>query len=212
MSVTVEGEQEQRADGDRAPAPLPVAPPIELPADSLGYRLKRRVLGQPLHSDELEEVIERDVSVLPHVNVTTVPFHFDTRPPNVSTSPSKTVRGDFAATQTNGTRNGNSERSHQSGRDGVTPIAQVEFRQRVRVEGRVRSLRVQPMAVAPSVECVIADETGALSAVFVGRRTIPGLDVGSRLRVEGMAGESKGRLAILNPTYELLPGGPSGRG
>jgi len=28
--------------------------------------------------------------------------------------------------------------------------------------------------------------------------------VGSRVQVEGMAGESKGRLAILNPTYELL--------
>ncbi|MBA2625506.1 MAG: OB-fold nucleic acid binding domain-containing protein [Acidimicrobiia bacterium] len=82
--------------------------------------------------------------------------------------------------------------------------SQVRFRQRVRVHGRVRSLRVQPMAAAPSIECVLVDDTGALSAVFFGRRTIPGLDVGSRVQVEGMAGESKGRLAILNPTYELL--------
>jgi len=62
---------------------------------------------------------------------------------------------------------------------------------------------VQPLAAAPSIECVLVDGTGALSAVFFGRRTIPGLDVGSLVEVEGMAGESKGRLAILNPTYEL---------
>ncbi|CAN5548283.1 hypothetical protein BH18ACT1_BH18ACT1_11380 [soil metagenome] len=33
----------------------------------------------------------------------------------------------------------------------VTPLAQVRLRQRVRVHGRVRSLRVLPMAAAPSI-------------------------------------------------------------
>ncbi|HEX8803999.1 MAG TPA: amino acid permease, partial [Acidimicrobiales bacterium] len=37
-----------------APTPPPSAPPTGLPPDGLGYRLKRRLLGQPLHSEELE--------------------------------------------------------------------------------------------------------------------------------------------------------------
>ena len=37
-----------------APDPIPADPGVPLPPDSLGYRLKRRVLGPPLHSDEME--------------------------------------------------------------------------------------------------------------------------------------------------------------
>jgi RecG-like helicase len=74
----------------------------------------------------------------------------------------------------------------------------------VRVEGRVRSVRVQPRAEVPTLECVLVDDTGALSVVFLGRRSIAGIDVGARLRVEGTAGESRGRLALLNPIYELI--------
>ena len=37
-----------------APVPAPSVPSIALPPDGLGYRLKRKLLGLPLHSDELE--------------------------------------------------------------------------------------------------------------------------------------------------------------
>jgi hypothetical protein len=40
--------------------------------------------------------------------------------------------------------------------------------------------------------------------VFLGRRSIAGIAVGSRVIAEGMVGEDRGRLAILNPTYRLL--------
>jgi RecG-like helicase len=83
-------------------------------------------------------------------------------------------------------------------------IGDVRYRQPVRVEGRVRSLRVQPRAEVPTLECVLVDDSGALSIVFLGRRAIAGIDVGVRLRVEGTAGESRGRLALLNPVYELV--------
>ncbi|HKN92410.1 MAG TPA: OB-fold nucleic acid binding domain-containing protein, partial [Acidimicrobiia bacterium] len=84
------------------------------------------------------------------------------------------------------------------------PIGGVRYRQWVRVEGRVRSMRVQPRAEVPTLECVLVDDTGALSIVFLGRRAVAGIDVGVRLRVEGTAGESRGRLALLNPVYELV--------
>src|SRR5256884_7135079 len=37
------------------PRPLPLEPPTELPRDSVGYRVKRKLLGQPLHTAELED-------------------------------------------------------------------------------------------------------------------------------------------------------------
>jgi hypothetical protein len=65
-------------------------------------------------------------------------------------------------------------------------------------------VRVQPRAEVPTLECVLVDDTGALTVIFLGRRAVAGIEVGARLRVEGTAGESRGRLAILNPVYELL--------
>src|SRR5918911_5468353 len=40
---------------DGAPAPLGLDPGIPLPADPLGYRVKNRLLGPPLDTEELEE-------------------------------------------------------------------------------------------------------------------------------------------------------------
>ena len=49
----------------------------------------------------------------------------------------------------------------------------------------------------------MADDTGALSVVFFGRRQIEGIIIGATLTVEGMAIDHHGRLAIVNPVYEL---------
>jgi hypothetical protein len=56
----------------------------------------------------------------------------------------------------------------------------------------------------PTLECVVADDTGSISIVFLGRRQVPGIEPGTRLVAHGMAGSHFGRLAILNPEYELL--------
>ncbi len=74
----------------------------------------------------------------------------------------------------------------------------------VRVEGLVRTLQVRPWADVPTLECRLVDDTGAVRVVFLGRRAIPGVDIGTRMRVEGRVGESRGTLAVLNPDYELL--------
>jgi hypothetical protein len=67
----------------------------------------------------------------------------------------------------------------------------------------VRSIRVQPLAGTPTLECVIADDTGQVSVVFLGRRHIAGVEVGRTLVVEGMVGSYQGRLSFLNPRYDL---------
>src|SRR3989442_2375950 len=36
------------------PRPLPLEPPTELPRDGVGYRVKRKLLGPPLHTEQLD--------------------------------------------------------------------------------------------------------------------------------------------------------------
>lgn len=85
-------------------------------------------------------------------------------------------------------------------------IADAQWRERVRVAGRVKSVRVQPRPGAANLECVLADGTGGLLLVFQGRPRIPGIEPGARLVAEGMIGAWGRRLAILNPDYELVAG------
>ena len=89
----------------------------------------------------------------------------------------------------------------------TTPIGRVEWRQRVRIAGRVNSVRTQPRAGNANLECVLADGTGKILLVFQGRRQIAGIEPGARLVVEGMVGDWARRQAILNPSYELVQAG-----
>lgn len=90
--------------------------------------------------------------------------------------------------------------------EGVIPIGQVEWRAKVKVAGRVKALRVQPWSEKiQSLELTLIDGTGGLTVVFLGRRHIGGVRLGSRLVVEGTVAETRKQLALLNPAYQLLP-------
>jgi hypothetical protein len=89
-------------------------------------------------------------------------------------------------------------------RDGITPIGDVRWRDRVTIAGRVQTLRILSSGGSSTLEAVVEDDTGAMSIVFTGRKQIGGLEVGTRLRAQGMAAEHRRRLAILNPTYALI--------
>jgi amino acid transporter len=88
----------------------------------------------------------------------------------------------------------------------TTPISAVVPRQRVRVAGRVKSVRVQPRAGTSNLECVLSDGTGGILLVFQGRPKIAGIDPGARLVAEGMVGTWSRRPAMLNPTFEVVQG------
>jgi amino acid transporter len=85
------------------------------------------------------------------------------------------------------------------------PINAVRWRNRATLEGRIRSVYVGPVSGSPALEAELYDETGGITLVFLGRRTIPGIEPGARMRVEGMVGEMEGYLAMSNPSYMLLP-------
>jgi amino acid transporter len=85
------------------------------------------------------------------------------------------------------------------------PISSVRWRNRATIEGRVRSVYVGPVSGSPALEAELYDDTGGITLVFLGRRNIPGIEPGARMRVEGMVGETQGYLAMSNPSYALLP-------
>ena len=101
----------------------------------------------------------------------------------------------------------NGKGAEAAGTPEFTPIAGVTWRQRAKVRGRVKAVRVQPLAGIPTLECTVYDDTGGLAVVFLGRREIPGIRPGTTMTAEGMVADHQGRLAILNPAYQLLTPG-----
>jgi hypothetical protein len=55
-------------------------------------------------------------------------------------------------------------------------------------------------------ECEVFDRTGGLTLIFTGRRSIPGIELGSQIRATGTIGETTGRLTITDPAYQILAG------
>ncbi|MGH9016279.1 MAG: amino acid permease, partial [Acidimicrobiales bacterium] len=87
---------------------------------------------------------------------------------------------------------------------GATPIAQLQWRHHARVAGRVKAVRVQPWSGVPTLQCVLVDDSGeAIILVFLGRRAVPGIRTGTRMVADAMVGKHDGKLAMINPTYEL---------
>ena len=65
-------------------------------------------------------------------------------------------------------------------------------------------LAERPAMGAPTLECTLVDDTGSISLVFLGRREIAGIGIGRQVSAEGMASEHRGRLALINPVFELI--------
>ncbi|MEQ1785928.1 MAG: amino acid permease [Acidimicrobiales bacterium] len=163
---------------------------------------KYRGLWHRVLHDRTAEAFLADLSRLPHANVTTVPFQLD--------SPTGSDRvADRAAMAAALTTEGPSavELNPSPRRDlaTLTPIVDARWRDQVRVAGEVRSLRVVSQHDSPTLELVVTDDSGALSIVFLGRREIAGIGVGTRLEASGTVGVFHNRLAMLNPSYELRP-------
>ncbi|HLA92829.1 MAG TPA: OB-fold nucleic acid binding domain-containing protein, partial [Actinomycetota bacterium] len=82
-------------------------------------------------------------------------------------------------------------------------IADAQSRTRSRLAGVVRRITVNPLEGHESLEALLYDGTGEVTVVWMGRRTIPGLGLGTRLVVEGMLGEQRGERRLVNPSFEF---------
>jgi hypothetical protein len=90
---------------------------------------------------------------------------------------------------------------------GSTPIAQAGDREVVTVSGVLRAVTLRPRAGMPALEAELFDGTDALDVVWLGRRSIAGIEPGRRLTASGRVGLARGRRVLFNPRYELRPVG-----
>ena len=84
-------------------------------------------------------------------------------------------------------------------------ISSAQPRTRVRLAGVVRRITVRPVHGFDALQVQLYDGTGDATILWLGRRSITGLTLGSRLTVQGMLGVERGERRIVNPTYEFLP-------
>jgi hypothetical protein len=166
-------------------------------------RTYRQAWSRLLHDRTADRIIDI-VSKLPHVNATIVPFNVD------SSIDSKTAIDVLDKPRPSRRRASRAkpvdeERGAMPTVAGTVAISDLEWRQPARVAGRVRSVRIQPWAGTPALECSLVDSSGeVLTVVFLGRREVAGIRNGTKMVVDGVVGAHRGRLAMLNPIYELL--------
>jgi hypothetical protein len=74
----------------------------------------------------------------------------------------------------------------------------------VTVFGTIRSVTIRPRAGTPALEAELFDGSGSVTLVWLGRRTIAGIEPGRQLRADGRITSGEGRKLIYNPRYELV--------
>lgn len=75
----------------------------------------------------------------------------------------------------------------------------------VRLRGTLRTVTLRPRGGVPALEAELYDGTGTVTVIWLGRRTIAGVDPGRSLEVQGRIGRHDGQRIMYNPRYELIP-------
>ena len=76
-------------------------------------------------------------------------------------------------------------------------------RPRVRIAGTVQVIRHDRIGGMPALEAELYDGPGRVDLVWLGRASIPGIELGSTVVAEGRLGVRHGRATMFNPRYEL---------
>ncbi|MFI0719558.1 OB-fold nucleic acid binding domain-containing protein [Streptomyces sp. NPDC021224] len=90
---------------------------------------------------------------------------------------------------------------------GCTRIKDCSDRQIVSVTGTLRTVTLRPRAGVPALEAELFDGSAALDVVWLGRRSITGIEPGRRIIASGRISMNHGRPVLFNPKYELRPVG-----
>jgi RecG-like helicase len=67
----------------------------------------------------------------------------------------------------------------------------------------VRRITVRPLEGHESLEAILSDGTGEVTVVWMGRRAIRGLSLGTRLVVDGLLAEQRSGKRMVNPSFEF---------
>lgn len=88
---------------------------------------------------------------------------------------------------------------------GATRIGDCGDRQIATVTGTLRTVTLRPRAGVPALEAELFDGSAALDLVWLGRRSIVGIEPGRRVIASGRIAVIRGRRVLFNPKYELRP-------
>jgi amino acid transporter len=87
----------------------------------------------------------------------------------------------------------------------ATPIADSRDRQVTVAAGTLRAVTVRPRGHSQTLLADLWDGSGSLSLVWLGRRSIPGIESGRKILVRGRVTHIRGVRTMFNPVYELGP-------
>ncbi len=88
-------------------------------------------------------------------------------------------------------------------RAGCCPIAEADDRQRVELQGSLRTVTLRPRGGVPALEAELYDGTAVITLVWLGRRRIAGVEPGRQIKVVGRIGVQDSVRVMFNPRYEL---------
>jgi hypothetical protein len=86
---------------------------------------------------------------------------------------------------------------------GSIPAGQCHRGQVVSVSGRLRTVAYTPRTNLPTLEADLYDGSDVVTLVFLGRRSIVGIEPGRQLTARGRIAIRDDRKVIYNPYYEL---------
>jgi hypothetical protein len=92
--------------------------------------------------------------------------------------------------------------SETAGGDDLTALA---ARHPAIVCGTVRTVTLPPRRSVPALVAELWDGKGAVNLVWIGRRSIAGIEPGAFLRASGRVAVVRGVPTIFNPAYEIVP-------
>ena len=95
------------------------------------------------------------------------------------------------------------ELQRESAKCGAVPAGQCSRGQVVSVSGRLRTVAYTPRTNLPTLEADLYDGSDVVTLVFLGRRSIPGIEPGRQLTARGRIAIREDRKVIYNPYYEL---------
>jgi RecG-like helicase len=90
-------------------------------------------------------------------------------------------------------------------RHGGTRMCDLEDRQVATVTGTVRAVTLRPRVNVPALVVDLYDGSQTINLIWLGRRTIAGIQPGTYLRATGRVTYSRGMATIFNPAYEIVP-------
>ncbi len=76
---------------------------------------------------------------------------------------------------------------------------------RVAIVGRLRAVALRPTDSVATLVAELWDGTDEVQLIWLGRRSIPGVQTGRTVKARGRLAIREGRKVIYNPDYELMP-------